>query len=166
MNVNIPNPDVQVPVDDIVLAGVDKSVEAVQELNCDELSEMFSSISLDDILSMPNIKMPKVDLSGMKFDIEMKFKFDDMFKNFSIKFPDMSLPNLDFEKMFDWIANKLELPKIDELKMPPNPLEGLGEKAEELLKEFTKCDKFKTNIVNPGVGAMDEMIKPKMSDYI
>lgn len=153
------------PVTDITLAATEASISVVKETTCDDMKKMFKDISLDDILSMPDVKLPKIDLSGLKFDVECKFKFDEMFKDFSIAFPDVELPKLDFKPLFDFLANALKLPSMDKLKTPHNPLEGLGDGAKELFDKYTKCDNFKNGLAD-GVQAISKTFEPKLEDYV
>ena len=143
--------------------GIGIGTNLVKETSCEEMAEMFKNISLDDLLDMPDINLPKIDLSKINLDIDLKIKMDEMFKKVTITMPDLEIPSIPFDALFDWLASKLGLPNIKDISMPkvdiPNPLDKLGENAKELLQNFTKCEKFKQNIINPGLNVMSQNIK-------
>ena len=91
-------------------------------------------------------------------------------KDFVLKFPDIDIPDLDFNSLFDFLAGSLNLPKINEMKIElGNPVEkvldhakGLldmtYEEVKALLKNFTQCDQFKNNVLIPGKDLMNKDI--------
>lgn len=148
----------------------DAAVDKVQSLNCDDLFSIFGGLSLPELMKM-EMKLPSIDLDKIKLDFEINLKIDEMFKDFTIKFPDISIPDLDLSGLFDFLADGLGLPKLPDFKLKiANPLDDIlkglegivgftKDQIDQALANFANCDKFKTDVFNPALGISNEIDK-------